>query len=240
MQQLLIALDVDSASTARSLATRLEGAVGGLKVGSTLFTSEGPAIVESLRAGHRIFLDLKFHDIPHQVAGAVRAATRLGVWMLTVHTSGGTAMMRAAVEAASDEAYRLGATRPLIVGVTVLTSLDEPALREVGVDRGLTSHAESLAMLARAAGIDGVVCSPQEAARIRALCGPGFALVTPGIRPLAEGRTDDQARTLTAADAIAAGASYLVVGRPVLTASDPRAAALALGEEIRSAACHQR
>jgi orotidine-5'-phosphate decarboxylase len=240
MHQLLIALDVDTASSATTLATNLDGVVGGLKIGSTLFTSEGPSIVHALVARrHRVFLDLKFHDIPNQVAGSVRAATRLGAWMLTVHTSGGTAMMRAAAEAAGEEAQKIGIARPLIVGVTVLTSLDEPALHEVGVDRRLLAHAESLATLAHAAGIDGIVCSPREAARIRALCGADFVLVTPGIRPAGE-RTDDQARSLTAAEAIAAGSSYLVVGRPVLKANDPRAAAMALADEIRGAEAVRR
>lgn len=231
MQQLLIALDVDSSAIALNLATSLRGVVGGLKIGSTLFTAEGPSIVEALVAKeHRVFLDLKFHDIPHQVGGAVRAATRLGVWMLTVHTTGGTAMMRAAVDAAGDEASRRGVPRPLIVGVTVLTSLDAAALKEVGVDRTLDAQAESMASLARGAGIDGIVCSPLEASRIRSVCGEDFLLVTPGIRAGAAG--DDQARTLGAAEALAAGSSYLVVGRPVVQAPDPRAAALALAEGV--------
>jgi orotidine-5'-phosphate decarboxylase len=235
MNPLLIALDVDTAARADELAAELSGAVGGLKIGSQLFTSEGPSIVRALASrGHRVFLDLKFHDIPNTVAGAVRAATRLGVWMLTIHTSGGAAMMRAAVDAADTEARALGVARPLIVGVTVLTSLDQASIAEVGVERSLPAQVEALARLAQSAGIDGIVCSPQEAAHLRATCGPDFLLVTPGIRPAGEGggRTDDQARTLSAAEAITAGASYLVVGRPVLNAGDPRAAALALASEI--------
>jgi orotidine-5'-phosphate decarboxylase len=236
MNPLLIALDVDTTAQADQLASVLEGAVGGLKIGSQLFTSEGPSIVRALGArGHRVFLDLKFHDIPNTVAGAVRAATRLGVWMLTIHTSGGAAMMRAAVDAADAEARAAGVARPLIVGVTVLTSLDQAAIGEVGVERDLARQVEALAQLAKRSGIDGIVCSPQEAAQLRASCGPDFLLVTPGIRPAADSgtRTDDQARTLSAAEAIAAGANYLVVGRPVVKAADPRAAALALAGEIR-------
>jgi orotidine-5'-phosphate decarboxylase len=233
MNPLLIALDVDTAARADALAASLEGAVGGLKIGSQLFTSEGPSIVRALSArGHRVFLDLKFHDIPNTVAGAVRAATKLGVWMLTIHTSGGAAMMRAAAEAADAEARAIGVPRPLIVGVTVLTSLDQAAIGEVGVERNLAAQVDALAQLAKNAGIDGIVCSPLEAAEMRARCGNDFLLVTPGIRAAGDARSDDQARTLSAAEAIAAGASYLVVGRPVVKAADPRAAALALASEV--------
>jgi orotidine-5'-phosphate decarboxylase len=232
---LLIALDVDSVARAVETAALLHGVVGGLKVGKQLFVSEGPQIVETLTArGERVFLDLKFHDIPNTVAGAVRAATRIGTWMLNVHASGGREMMRAAIDAAGDEATRQNRERPLVIAVTVLTSIDAATLQSVGVTRPLIDQVEALAVLARESGLDGVVASAQEAARIRAACGPDFLIVTPGIRPSAT-KTDDQARTLTAGQAIAAGATHLVVGRPVLQASNPRTAAEQLTEEIRLA-----
>ena len=224
MDQLLVALDVDTAAQARTLADRLRGVVGGFKIGSRLFTSEGPALATELAArGDRVFLDLKFHDIPTTVAGAVRAATRLGVWMVNVHASGGGDMMRAAREAAAEEAERQSSRPPLVIAVTMLTSLSEAALTEIGMTAAMADQVERLARLAQASGLDGVVASPHEIEVIRRRCGSSFAIVTPGIRDTAS--HDDQSRTMTAADAIAAGATYLVVGRPIVAAADPRAAA---------------
>jgi orotidine-5'-phosphate decarboxylase len=230
MQQLLVALDVDSAAEARAIADRLRGVVGGFKIGSRLFTSEGPGVVEALASrGDRVFLDLKFHDIPNTVAGAIAAATRLGVWMVNVHASGGMAMMRAARAAADEEAARMSRAAPLVIAVTLLTSLDEEAGREIGFP-SIPEQVERLAALTQTAGLDGVVASPHEIATIRRRCGAGFAIVTPGIRGAGDVK-GDQSRTLSAAGALAAGASYLVVGRPILGAADPRAAAVRIAAE---------
>jgi orotidine-5'-phosphate decarboxylase len=236
MNELIVALDVDTVEQAVVLAGQLRGLVGGFKIGSRLFTSQGPAFVEDLVArGDRVFLDLKFHDIPHTVAGAVAAATRLGVWMVNVHACGGEAMMRAAKEAAHQEASRLARPAPIVIAVTVLTSFSEPALAAVGVSDAVAGQVRRLALLAQSAGLDGVVASPHEIALIREACGEAFAIVTPGIRSASEDK-GDQRRTLSASDAIAAGASYLVVGRPIIAAPDPRQAAERLAYECRSAA----
>ena len=236
-ERLLVALDVDSGERALALATELSGIAGGLKVGSRLFTLEGPTLVRRLvESGHRVFLDLKFHDIPNTVAQAVDAAVLTGAWMVNVHASGGTAMMQAAARAGADAAARTGRPSPLLIAVTVLTSIDAAALRETGVERPLIDQVVALARLAQAAGLQGVVASPHETAAIRAACGREFAIVTPGIRGASAGtEKNDQARTMGPGDAVKAGASYIVVGRPIIAAPRPREAAEAIVEELSRA-----
>lgn len=232
--RLLVALDVDSGNRALALAEQLRGIAGGLKVGSRLFTMEGPGLVRALvESGTPVFLDLKFHDIPNTVAQAVDAAVRTGAWMINVHAAGGRAMMQAAARAAKDAARATGREEPLLIGVTVLTSMDEPSLRDTGVSRPLLDQVLALARMAQAAGLGGVVASPHETAAIRDACGPDFAIVTPGIRGASAGREQhDQARTMGPADAIAAGATYIVVGRPIIAAADPREAAQTIVGEM--------
>jgi orotidine-5'-phosphate decarboxylase len=234
--RVLVALDVEARDEALRLADTLRGSVGGFKIGSRLFTAEGPSIVRALtERGDRIFLDLKFHDIPNTVATAVAAATGLGVWMVNVHASGGTAMMQAARAAAHETAAKHKVPPPLVIAVTVLTSMSPAALRETGVVIDLLDQVLRLAEMTREAGLDGVVASPRETSAIRARCGNGFAIVTPGIRGGSASFTkDDQERTMTPAEAIAAGASYLVVGRPIIAAPDPKAAARTISESLKA------
>jgi orotidine-5'-phosphate decarboxylase len=231
---ILVALDVSTARDALALADTLRGVVGGYKIGSQLFTAEGPSVVRALvDRGDRVFLDLKFHDIPNTVAGAVAAATDIGVWMLNVHAAGGPAMLAAARQAAQDSAARRGGTPPLVIAVTVLTSMDDATLRDVGVSQSPIDQVERLARMALTAGLDGVVASPQEVTAIRRACGSSFVVVTPGIRGgTATSRPDDQRRTATPAGAMAAGSSFLVIGRPITDAADPRSAAERMTEEI--------
>jgi orotidine-5'-phosphate decarboxylase len=228
--KILVALDVESGAEALRLADALRGAVGGFKIGSRLFTAEGPAIVRALsERGERVFLDLKFHDIPNTVATAVAAAVDLGVWMVNVHASGGVPMMRAARAAAHEAAAKRHLTPPLVIAVTVLTSMNQTTLAETGVAIELMDQVLRLAELTKDAGLDGVVASPRETASIRRRCGADFAIVTPGIRGgTADAAKGDQERTMTPDEAVAAGASYLVIGRPIIAAPDPVAAAQAV------------
>jgi orotidine-5'-phosphate decarboxylase len=232
--QLLVALDVDSGARALELATTLHGIADGLKIGSRLFTAEGPDLVRRLaRSGANVFLDLKFHDIPNTVAQAVESAVATGAWMINVHASGGVPMMEAAARAGAEAAAKSGRRKPLIIAVTVLTSMDQATLATTGVQRPLLDQVVTLARMAQTAGLDGVVASPLETAAIRAACGPDFAIVTPGIRGASAGSDrNDQSRTMGPAEAVKAGASYIVVGRPIIAAADPRSAAAAIAEEL--------
>ncbi len=214
--KIVVALDYASASPALALAAQLDPALCRVKVGKELFTAAGPALVEQLVSqGFGVFLDLKFHDIPNTVAKACEAASRLGVWMLNVHASGGSKMM----EAAREGVERSG-QQPLLIAVTVLTSMDQAGLQQLGIETPLEQHVLRLAKLTQAAGLDGVVCSAQEAPVLRQALGQDFKLVTPGIRP-AEASLDDQSRVATPAEALALGSSYLVIGRPITQAADP-------------------
>ncbi|HUO59829.1 MAG TPA: orotidine-5'-phosphate decarboxylase [Candidatus Acidoferrales bacterium] len=229
-ERLIVALDVASAVDAQQLVATLGESVIFYKVGKQLFTAEGPRVVRELvESGRKVFLDLKFHDIPNTVAGAVQSAAQLGVSMLTVHASGGTAMLRAAVESAAKSA-----TPPLILGVTVLTSIDKAALEETGVSGTVQSQVLRLAELALNAGCGGIVASAQEAAEIRRELGAGFAIVTPGIRP-AGGEVGDQARVVTPTAALKAGATHLVVGRPITAAALPAQAVQQILQEMNEA-----
>ena len=229
--RLIIALDTPSLDAAREIAGGLHGAVRWFKVGPELFTAAGPAAVEALRGSARVFLDLKFHDIPATVAGSVAAATRLGVDLLTVHALGGRPMLTAARDAAERAAASAGSRPPKIIAVTLLTSGDPSVMQDAGISGTPEGVALRLAKLAQAAGLQGVVASPLDAAAIRSACGPGFLIVCPGIRPAGTGQ-DDQRRVLAPREAIAAGADMLVVGRPVTRAPDPRRAAEEVLREI--------
>jgi len=239
-QRLFVALDTPDEVRALALCVQLSGLVGGVKVGNELFTAAGPAGVARITAvGLPVFLDLKFHDIPNTVGGAVRAALALKPFMLTIHAAGGLAMMRAAVEAAAEA----GTERPLLIGITVLTSMNDEALVVAGVERPVLGYAEHLAKLSRDSGLDGITCSAYEAPALRAAGGGNFVLVVPGIRSAAvrgdykKGAVgnDDQKRTVTPAEAVRLGADYLVVGRPITGADNPAAAARAVAAEIAEA-----
>jgi orotidine-5'-phosphate decarboxylase len=236
---LIVALDFDSLSTALKFAKQVADLVGMFKIGSQLFTSAGPEAVRQVaQLGADIFLDLKFHDIPNTVAGAVLASAGMpGVQLVNVHALGGSAMLRAAVQAIS-AGVPMGADRPRLLAVTILTSMDQRAVREVGIGGPPAARVVKLAKLAQKAGVDGVVASVQEAKAIRKACGREFLIVTPGVRPKEEKtarKKDDQARIATPRDAIRAGADFIVVGRPILTAPDPRVATQEIVDEIASA-----
>jgi len=223
--RLIVALDVPKADAARGLVGRLAGHVGMFKVGSQLFTAAGPDLVhEIVGRGEKVFLDLKFHDIPNTVAGAVASASRLGVSFVDVHGLGGRAMMEAGVGA-------LPAMGTRLLAITILTSHDEESLGEIGVNGSMADSVRRLAQLAKEAGTDGVVASPHEVALVREACGTDFLIVTPGIRPAGAAK-GDQARAATPAAALAAGADYIVVGRPITEAADPAAAADGIVTEL--------
>jgi len=233
-QKIILALDVDTAGRAVELVSELKDEVGAFKVGLELFNRAGPGIFDELRAAgaERIFYDCKFHDIPNTISGASRAVAAMGIWMFNVHCTGGAAMMRAAVEAAREESDKLGLARPLVMGVTLLTSIDQQALElEIGVEQPLASYVVHLAALARQAGLDGVIASPHEIELIRAACGPELLIVTPGVRPVGA-ETADQKRVLTPTEAVRRGADYLVIGRPITGAADRVSAAREIAHEI--------
>jgi orotidine-5'-phosphate decarboxylase len=236
---LIVALDFDSLSIALKFAKQISDLVGMFKIGNQLFTSAGPEAVRQISLlGPGIFLDLKYHDIPNTVAGAVLAAASLpGVQLVNVHALGGVAMLQAAAQAIS-AGVPMGADRPRLLAVTVLTSMDSKSMKEVGIGGPTQTRAVQLAKLSKKAGVDGVVASVQEAKAIRKTCGREFLIVTPGVRmkeKSATGKQDDQARTATPREAIKAGADFMVVGRPILAAPDPRAAAQQIVEEIANA-----
>jgi orotidine-5'-phosphate decarboxylase len=235
-KKLIVALDVDTADKARELVSALRGVVGMFKIGSQLFTAAGPDLVrEIVNSGERVFLDLKFHDIPNTVAAAGVEATRLGVSIFNVHAAGGSEMMRRTVEAVAECVADEGLTKPQIIAVTVLTSSNETTLVEVGYSSTPAEAVVRLAALADAAGMDGVVASPQEVRLVRqAVRTPNFIIVTPGVRP-AGSAPGDQSRFTTPREAIEAGADYIVVGRPILAAADPVQAARQIIQEMEIA-----
>ena len=233
--KILVALDTDTADKALRLAERVVGEVAGFKVGLELVNAAGFGLFDDLKvlAGPdvNLFYDCKFHDIPNTVMGASRAAARRGVWMFNVHASGGSAMLKAAVSGAAEGAEQAGVVRPQIIAVSVLTSISRDVLREeLGVTRPLSDQVVALARLAQDAGCDGLVASPHEIGAIRAACGPDFVLVIPGVRPVGAD-AGDQKRVMTPGEAVRAGADYIVVGRPITAAPDPREAARSINVE---------
>ena len=232
--KIILPLDVDSAEKAIALVEQLKDDVGAFKVGLELVNAAGTGIIQDIKAAgaKKIFYDCKFHDIPNTVAGACRAAARMGVWLINVHCSGGCAMRRAAKDAVVDEAARQGVEPAKVIGVTLLTSINQDMLSDELCANGATAdYVVHMAKLARKAGLDGVVASPHEIEMIRAACGPDFMIVTPGVRP-AGADIGDQQRVMTPRQAVDKGADYLVIGRPITKAADPKAAARAIMEEI--------
>jgi len=232
-ERITVALDVDTRERALDLARQLQDEVGVFKIGMQLFNSEGPELVKEIAAlGRRVFVDLKFHDIPNTVAAAGRVMTRLGVSIFNVHAAGGREMMRAARQAVDEEAEKISRPRPLILAVTVLTSIDQETVNhDLQVNLPVAELVVKWAVMAKEAGMDGVVASPQEITAIRAACGPEFIIVTPGVRPVWSA-TNDQKRIMTPGEACRAGADYLVIGRPITSADDPVAAARRIAEEL--------
>ena len=235
-KKLIVALDVASATKALEMVQLLRGVAGMFKIGSQLFTAAGPGLVrEIVRLGERVFLDLKFHDIPNTVAAAGVEAARLGVSIFNVHAAGGSEMMRYTADAVSQCVIKEGLRAPKVIAVTVLTSTNQTILNEIGFNAGPEEMVRRFALLAESAGMDGVVASAKEVGLIREAVGnPGFIVVTPGVRP-AGAASDDQKRVTTPREAIAAGADFLVVGRPILSAADPAGAARQILEEMQSA-----
>jgi orotidine-5'-phosphate decarboxylase len=233
-KKIIIALDVPSRAEALSLVSKLKDAPI-FKVGLELFTAEGPRLLEEVaRQGKKVFLDLKYHDIPNTAAGAVRSAARHGVHMLTLHTSGGSEMLAKAAEAAAQESAKSGKAKLFLLGVTVLTSLKDAELKDIGISASVADQVLRLASLAREAGLDGVVCSPQEIEIIKKEFGRDFLVVTPGIRP-AWAAVDDQKRIMTPAEALRKGADYMVIGRPITGAASPHEAFLKIAKELEEA-----
>ena len=236
--RLILALDLPSLESAEEMVKRLQGTIHLFKVGLSLFTAAGPRVISRIHEqGGRVFLDLKFHDIPQTVAAAVAKAVEWGVFMLDLHVAGGREMMRAAAQAVVERAEAIGVERPRLIGVTVLTSLTQDDLQALGIGCAVEEQVLALARLAQESGLDGVVASPHEVRAIRRRFGPDLLVVTPGIRPKAA-EPDDQRRIATAREAIRAGANYVVVGRPILTAADPVEAAERLVAEIETFDVH--
>ena len=232
-ERLIVALDVDTSEQAADLVRQLAGEVGMFKIGKQLFTHAGPQAVRQIQElGGEIFLDLKFHDIPNTVAKAAIEATRLGVKMFNVHASGSLEMMRMTVKEVKRVCRQQKLRKPIMLAVTVLTSLNQDDLQRVGVERKVADQVVRLALLTKEAGMDGVVASPHEVADIREACGRRFVIVTPGIRP-ADGNRDDQRRVMTPQDAVRGGVDYIVVGRPIIEAKDPVAAARAIVADMQ-------